>query len=58
MSLEDWLNNNWLIKHATSLREFSDLLSVIDRDIRAAQIGGLDTDWKRGIHTMLVCNVR
>lgn len=49
MSLEDWLNNSWLIPHHATKQEITDLLAVIDRDIRAASVIGLDTDWRLGI---------
>ena len=49
MSLDDWLNNSWLIPHHATKQEITDLLSVIDRDIRAASVIGLDTDWRLGI---------
>ncbi len=44
MSLQDWLNNGWLVKHVTSPQEVSDLLSVAERDIKDSQIPGLSSD--------------
>lgn len=45
MSLEDWLNHRWLVRHRTSQQEISDLLAVIQRDLRDCQIESLSTDW-------------
>jgi hypothetical protein len=44
MSLQDWLNNGWLVKHVTSPQEVSDLLSVAERDIKDSLIPGLSSD--------------
>jgi len=49
MSLKDWLNNGWLVKHMTSPQEVSNLLSVADRDIKDSQIPGLSSDWRLNI---------
>lgn len=49
MSLADWVKNDWLKEHQTSPREIADLLAVIDRDIRSAQMPDQDTDWKLGM---------
>jgi len=49
MSLQDWLNNGWLVKHITSPQEVSDLLSVAERDIKDSQIPGLSSDWRLNI---------
>mgnify|MGYP001326916222 FL=1 len=49
MSLQDWLNNGWLVKHVTSPHEVSDLLSVAERDIKDSQIPELSSDWRLNI---------
>ncbi len=49
MSLEDWLKNNWLIKHETSAQEIADLLAVADRDLDDCQTEGLSADWQMSI---------
>jgi hypothetical protein len=46
MSLTNWAENGWLTPHRTTPREIQDLLTVIDRDIRAAEMPDQDTDWK------------
>ena len=46
MSLQDWLNNRWLVEHETSRREIADLLGVIDRDLADCQTPELSSDWK------------
>ena len=33
MSLRDWLQNQWLIEHATCREEITGLLAAIDRDL-------------------------
>lgn len=49
MSLQDWLRNAWLAEHETSREEITDLLSVIDRDLRDCHTSGLSTDWQLSI---------
>jgi hypothetical protein len=49
MSLEDWLNNGWIIKHKTSPQEIADLLALADRDLTDCQASGLSTDWQMNI---------
>ena len=49
MSLEQWARNGWLRPHKTSAREISDLLAIVDRDLKDAATGDISTDWKFGI---------
>ena len=49
MSLQDWLNNRWLVEHETSRREIADLLGVIDRDMADCRTSGLSADWRSTI---------
>jgi len=49
MSLADWAENGWLHEHKSSPKDIADLLALIERDIRAAQMPGQDTDWKLGM---------
>jgi HEPN domain-containing protein len=49
MTLEDWLNNGWLVAHKTSRQEIGDLLDVADRDLVDCQVEGLSADWKMNI---------
>src|SRR5438132_6936910 len=48
MSLEQWAKNGWLRSHKPSAREISDLLEIVDRDLKDAQ-GNISADWKFGI---------
>jgi hypothetical protein len=49
MSLKNWLENGWLIKHETSLEEIRNLLGVTDRDLCDCQSPGLSADWRMNI---------
>ena len=33
MSLQSWLQNGWLVQHATSYEEIANLLAISDRDL-------------------------
>lgn len=49
MSLQNWLNNGWLIEHHTSLQEITALLGVADRDLTDCKTSGLSPDWQLNI---------
>ena len=49
MTLKNWLDNSWLIEHATNSQEISDLLQVADRDLKDCETRGLSADWQLGI---------
>lgn len=49
MSLQDWLKNNWLVKHRTSAEEIASLLAIVERDLSNSQVAGLSTDWRLNI---------
>lgn len=49
MSLRDWLENDWLIEHQTSVQEIADLLGVADRDLANSEVSGLSPDWRLNI---------
>ncbi|HYM76478.1 MAG TPA: hypothetical protein VE377_10920 [Candidatus Dormibacteraeota bacterium] len=49
MTLQSWLQNSWLVQHATSDREIADLLRISDRDLAACQVKGLPADWRLAI---------
>jgi hypothetical protein len=34
MSLDDWLDNSWVVRHQPTPREIADLLAVTERDLR------------------------
>lgn len=46
MSLKDWLQNGWLVKHETSRQEIEELLRIADRDLLECQTAGLSSDWR------------
>jgi len=49
MSLSDWLRAQWLTEHRTTPQEIADLLAVVDRDLKASTVKGLDDDWRLAI---------
>ena len=49
MSLENWLQNSWLVQHATSNQEIANLLALADRDLAACQVKDLPADWSFAI---------
>ncbi len=48
-TLDIWVSNGSLQRHTSSPEEIADLLSVVERDIAAAQTPGLSDDWKLAI---------
>src|SRR2546429_6394776 len=48
MTLEQWAKNGWLRSHKSSKREISDLLAIVNRDLKDAE-GNISADWKFGI---------
>ena len=46
MSLEDWLQNNWLHSHETSAEEIQALLHTAEEDLRSAEIKGIAAGWR------------
>ena len=48
MTLQQWADNGWLRRHSTSKKEISDLLNIVQRDLKDAG-RGLSADWKFGI---------
>jgi hypothetical protein len=49
MSLQSWLQNSWLVQHATSSEEIANLLAISDRDLAACQVKQLPADWRFAI---------
>lgn len=50
MSLKSWADNDWLRPHKSSRQEVSDLLSIVNRDIKdVTETEGVSTDWKFSI---------
>jgi hypothetical protein len=48
MSLDEWLANRWVTEHESSAQEESDLLALIDRDLRmvlARELKARVLDW-------------
>ncbi len=48
MSLTQWLDNGWLVRHSTTRQEISRLLAVARRDLDVASGTG-NGDWKFGV---------
>ena len=48
-TLQNWLNNGWLIEHQTSQQEVADLLSVTERDLHDCRLKDLSPDWRFNI---------
>lgn len=46
MSLSDWAKNDWLKEHKTSKEEIEGLLSIVDRELKDAQVKGISSDGK------------
>jgi hypothetical protein len=44
MSLSDWLDKGWLVKHRSDRREIKELLGIADRDIADSLVKGISTD--------------
>ncbi len=44
MSLSDWLEKGWLVKHRPDRRETRELVGIADRDIADAQAKGISID--------------
>lgn len=49
MSLDEWLKNGWLRSHKSSPEEITNLLEIIERDLKDASSKELSDDWKFGI---------
>lgn len=49
MSLQGWLENNWLVKHRTSAEEIASLFAIVERDLSNSQVAGLSPDWRLNI---------
>lgn len=49
MSLADWAKNGWLRTHKPSKEEITNLLDIVDRDLKDTSAKGLSDDWKFGI---------
>ena len=49
MTLKQWVDNGWLKPHQTSREEISNLLAIVERDLKDAAEGGISSDWRFGI---------
>ena len=49
MPLADWAKNGWLRPHKSSKEEITNLLEIVERDLKDASAKGLSDDWKFGI---------
>ena len=48
MTLKQWAENRWLRPYKTSRKEISDLLKMVDRDLKDTS-SGISADWRFGI---------
>ena len=49
MSLSNWVKNGWLRPHKSTPEEVSNLLEIVERDLKDASAKGISDDWKFGI---------
>jgi uncharacterized protein (UPF0332 family) len=49
MNLDQWLKNSWIREHKTSAKEISNLLAIVDRDLKDAKNEDISDDWRFGI---------
>lgn len=47
--LKQWENNGWIVEHKTSPQEISNLLAIVERDLKDVSKGMVSTDWRFGI---------
>jgi hypothetical protein len=46
MSLKDWLNSDWLVRHRTTAGEIEGLLGIAKGDLEQSRLEGLTPDWR------------
>lgn len=46
MSLNDWVESHWLVRHRPTREEITDLLYIVDRDLKTARTPGVHPDWR------------
>ena len=49
MTLKNWENSGWLLRHKTTPQEIRDLLRIADRDLSDCETKGLSSDWRFNI---------
>ena len=49
MTLQSWSDNGWLRPYKTSKQEISQLLEIVDRDLKDAKQFQISDDWRFGI---------
>lgn len=49
MSLDAWKTNGWLREYSTSEQEITDLLGLVERDLKDAARQEISTDWRFNI---------
>ena len=47
--MEEFERKGWVRPHKTSRREIRDLLDIVDRDLRDAEVNAISADWRFGI---------
>jgi len=49
MTSKEWESSGWLRKHTTSRKEITQLLEIVDRDLKDSKQTILSSDWRFGI---------
>jgi hypothetical protein len=49
MSLRDWLDSRWIVRHDPDPAEVAELFGVVTRDLQDAAVPRLSADWRLGI---------
>jgi len=53
VSLQSWLQNSWLVQHATTAEEIANLLALSDRDRKLkAGCDAAEADWYSADHLL------
>jgi hypothetical protein len=56
MTLQQWVDNDWLKLHTTSIQEIANLLAIVDRDLKDAA-EEISADWRFSIAYNAVLNL-
>ena len=49
MDLDSWQASGWLVAHQATREEISNLLTIVDRDLKQSALPGLAPDWRHNI---------
>ena len=56
MTLQQWVDSDWLKPHTTSAQEIANLLAIVDRDLKDAA-EEISVDWRFNIAYNAVLNL-